>query len=70
MANIIDARGRSCPEPVIMTKMAISQNPKDNFQILVDTNVAVENITRFATGKGYKVNVDKNSEEFKINLKK
>lgn len=70
MANIIDARGRSCPEPVIMTKMAIAQNSKDNFQILVDTNVAVENITRFATGKGYKVNVDKNNEEFKINLKK
>lgn len=70
MDNIIDARGRSCPEPVIMTKTAIDKNPKDDFQILVDTHVAVENITRFATGKGYKVNVDNSNEEFKVNLKK
>jgi TusA-related sulfurtransferase len=70
MNNIIDARGRSCPEPVIMTKTAIDRNSKDNFQVLVDTHVAVENITRFATGKGYKVYVEDSNEEFKINLKK
>ena len=70
MDNIIDARGRSCPEPVIMTKTAIDKNPKDNFQVLVDTHVAVENITRFAVSKGYTINVENSNEEFKINLKK
>ena len=70
MDNIIDARGRSCPEPVIMTKTAIDKNPMDDFQVLVDTHVAVENITRFATGKGYNVNVEEFNEEFKISLKK
>lgn len=70
MDNIIDARGRSCPEPVIMTKTAIDKNPKDNFQVLVDTHVAVENITRFAASKGYTINVENSNEEFKINLKK
>ena len=70
MDNIIDARGRSCPEPVIMTKTAIDKNPKDNFQVLVDTHVAVENITRFAIGKGYRVSVDDSNQEFKINIKK
>lgn len=67
---IIDARGRSCPEPVIMIKTAIDENSRNKFQILVDTHVAVENITRFASGKGYKVNVDEHNEEFKISLKK
>ena len=70
MANIIDARGRSCPEPVIMTKNEIDKNPNKELQILVDTHVAVENITRFVTGKGYNVNVEENSGEYKINIKK
>lgn len=70
MDNIIDARGRSCPEPVIMMKTAVDENPKDQFTILVDTHVAVENISRFAKGKGYMVTVDEVNEEFKISLKK
>lgn len=70
MANIIDARGRSCPEPVIMIKTAIDKDSKSDFQVLVDTNVAAENITRFATGKAYKVNVVEDNEGFKIILEK
>lgn len=70
MANIVDARGRSCPEPVIMTKNEIDNNPNKELQILVDTHVAVENITRFVTGKGYSVNVDKDNGEYKIYIKK
>ncbi|WP_313756224.1 sulfurtransferase TusA family protein [Tissierella sp.] len=70
MANIIDARGRSCPEPVIMTKNEIDKNSNKDLQVLVDTHVAVENITRFVTGKGYNVNVEENNGEYKINIKK
>lgn len=70
MANIIDARGRSCPEPVIMIKNQIDSDPNISLEVLVDTHVAVENITRFVTGKGYNVNVEENNEEFKLNIKK
>lgn len=70
MANIVDARGRSCPEPVIMTKNEIEKNPNVELQVLVDTHVAVENITRFVTGKGYNVNVEENDGEYKIDIKK
>ena len=70
MANIIDARGRSCPEPVIMTKNEIEKNPNVELQVLVDTHVAVENITRFVTGKGYNVSVEENNGEYKIHIKK
>ena len=70
MDNIIDARGRSCPEPVIMIKSAVDANPNDHFSILVDTNVAVENITRFGQSKNFNVDVDENNEGFKINLTK
>lgn len=70
MDNIIDARGRSCPEPVIMIKSAIDASSNNQFTILVDTNVAVENITRFAKSRKFNVTVDENNEEFKISLKK
>ena len=67
MANIVDARGRSCPEPVIMTKNAIDNNLTD-LEVFVDTNVAVENITRFAKGKGFNVTVEEDKGEFKLRI--
>ncbi|MBC8588201.1 sulfurtransferase TusA family protein [Paratissierella segnis] len=70
MPNIIDARGRSCPEPVIMTKNALDSNPNTSLKVLVDTNVAVENIKRFASSKGYNVRVNKNNDEFQIQISK
>lgn len=69
MANIIDARGRSCPEPVIMTKNAIDHG-HENIEVLVDAKVAVENIKRFATSQGYTVNVEENDDEFTMSLRK
>lgn len=69
MANIVDARGRSCPEPVIMTKNAIDQGNTD-IEVLVDAKVAVENVKRFATSQGYTVNIEENDDEFNISLRK
>ncbi|NLY84979.1 MAG: preprotein translocase subunit TatB [Tissierellia bacterium] len=67
MAKIVDARGRSCPEPVIMTKNAIDNNETD-LEVLVDTNVAVENITRFVKSKGFNISVEENNGEFKLKI--
>jgi len=70
MASIVDARGRSCPEPVIMIKTAIDKEPNEVFQVLVDTYVAVENIARFVKGKGYNIIVTENNGEFSLEIKK
>lgn len=70
MDKIIDARGRSCPEPVIMIKSAVDVNPNNQFTVLVDTNVAVENISRFAKSRKFNVTVDENNEGFEITLRK
>ena len=45
--NEIDARGRACPEPVLLTKNAVELNP-EGVSVLVDNICAVENISRFA----------------------
>lgn len=70
MPKIVDARGRSCPEPVIMTKNAIDSFPNEELEVLVDAKVAVENIKRFATNKGYKVTVNEDNNEFTLYIKK
>lgn len=68
MKNIIDARGRSCPEPVVMTKQGIDKYKGEDFQVLVDSKVAVENVRRFAVNKGYNVNIDENGEDFSLKI--
>ncbi|MCK9196165.1 MAG: sulfurtransferase-like selenium metabolism protein YedF [Syntrophales bacterium] len=42
----IDSRGLACPEPVIMAKKAIEEN--EQITVLVDNDMAVENIRRLA----------------------
>jgi len=64
-AKIIDARGRSCPEPVVMTKKAL-ETEQGEFQVWVDSEVAKENVQRFAQNKGYQVQVEETGQEWKI----
>ena len=39
----VDAAGLSCPEPVILTKRAIEDQPKE-LEVTVDNNVSKENV--------------------------
>lgn len=52
MAITIEVNGLSCPEPIIKVNEAIS---KEEFPItvLVDSEVVIENISRFVNKKGY-----------------
>ncbi|SNS03796.1 TusA-related sulfurtransferase [Anaerovirgula multivorans] len=70
MSNIVDARGRSCPEPVVMTRKAIETYSGGTIQVLVDTMVAVENIKRFAGNQGFLVEVSETDEEYSLFIKK
>ncbi len=49
--NMIDCRGLSCPLPVIRVKDQVEQTGGP-FTVLVDTGIAVENITRFLGQRG------------------
>lgn len=66
---MIDARGYSCPEPVIMVKKAMET--KDTaYDVLVDNRAAVENITRFVTHSGYAVDVQSEGDDFRLHITK
>ena len=45
--NKVDARGLSCPEPVVMLRNAMASG-EDAYEITVDNTVSRENVTRFA----------------------
>jgi len=53
----VDARGLSCPQPVIMVKKALSDKPQ-SLTVLVDNRAAFENVTRYAKAVGYSVTAD------------
>jgi len=65
----VDARGMSCPQPVLMAKKVLGEN-KDGFEILVDNNVAKENVSRFIKSVGLKAVVSESGEDFVIRAKK
>ena len=52
MPQIVDARGKACPTPVIMAKKAISAG-ESTFTVLVDNTTAVENLKRLAENQGF-----------------
>lgn len=65
----VDARGVSCPQPVLMTKKALEEN-KDGIVVLVDNTTACNNVQRFMKNAGYNVSVKEDEEEFTIEAKK
>jgi TusA-related sulfurtransferase len=70
MSNIVDARGLSCPQPVLMTMTEIKKMSKGEMVILVDTDTSKENVTRAATSQGWQVEVKKEDGDFRLILRK
>jgi len=64
----IDARGRSCPEPVMMVQKQFKAN--DELEVLVDNICAIQNITRFAENKGASISVSGEGDEYTLIIKK
>ena len=65
----IDCRGLSCPEPIIRTKKAIKDNPK-NIDVLVDQRAPLENVQRFLKAMKYNVTATELNGEWKISATK
>lgn len=65
----LDARGLSCPEPVIMIRKAM-MSKENTYEMIVDNPVSKENVTRYAEHQGYQVTVKEQSGEFTLTMKK
>ncbi len=65
--KIVDARGLSCPQPVIMAQNAIAEGVFP-IEVWVDTVTSRENVLRMARFKGCQVEVLAQGDEFKLVL--
>lgn len=67
---MVDARGLSCPMPVVMVQKEVNKNSPAELTVLVDNQCAVENVSRFAGSQGYKVSVKADGDDFALTLAK
>ncbi len=67
--NKIDTSGTSCPQPVLMVKKALEENPI-GADIIVDNKTAKENVERFLKNFDYKILSEDKGEYFLIEARK
>lgn len=70
MAEVKDARGLLCPEPVLIAKREMDQLGSGTFRVLVDTAAARDNIIRLAKNQKWEISIEPNRDEFILTLKK
>jgi TusA-related sulfurtransferase len=69
VAHIVDARGLSCPLPVIMARKAIEAGSFP-IEVLVETVTSRENVRRVAEKAGLQVTSEETGDEFKLTISK
>jgi len=65
----VDARGISCPQPVLLAKKALEESPA-GLEIRVDNTTAKGNVERFVKNLGYSVAAVAHGDEFIITATK
>ncbi|MFH1145179.1 MAG: sulfurtransferase TusA family protein [Candidatus Eisenbacteria bacterium] len=67
----VDARGLSCPEPVLRTRRAISTLPSgEQLEVLVETVTSRENVLRAARSMGCTVSIEEHPDGYRMIIRK
>lgn len=68
--KIVDARGLACPLPVVNAKKAVGEFQEDGLlTVLVDNEIAVQNLQKFAAQKGLQAAGEKMGEkEYEVTI--
>ncbi|MGD9687920.1 MAG: sulfurtransferase TusA family protein [Desulfobacter sp.] len=71
MSKIVDARGLSCPQPVLMTLDAIKSGSDGELEVIVDNMASRENVVRAAESQGWSVfEIKDNDDKTQIFIRK
>ena len=62
----IDARGLSCPAPVLETKAAVENSHPRRIEVLLDNEPAKQNVARFLNSQGYQTEVNREGDLFTV----
>lgn len=70
-AKVVNARGLSCPQPVLLTLEAMKELGQGQLTVLVDTDTSKENVLRAAATQGWQEKaVQEEGEGYRIELVK
>ena len=67
---MVDVRGLLCPMPLVTVRKEIEKNAPATLEVLFDDKGALDNVTRFVTGLGYKTEVVKDGPDYKLVMSK
>ncbi len=71
MNRTVDARGLSCPQPVLLALEAMKNVQQGELTVLVDTDTSKENVLRAAASQGWQeAGVEEQEGSFQIRLRK
>ena len=66
MTKKIDARGMSCPAPVLQTKAALQEERPGDVRVVVDNAAAQQNVQRFLESQGFETKLAKEGDDFVV----
>lgn len=67
----VDARGLSCPEPVMRTRNALKSLPVgQTLEVLVETVTSRENVRRYALTQKCQVSFEETADGFRLTIQK
>lgn len=70
MERTIDARGLSCPQPVICTKKALEEFKGEELITIVDNEEAKDNVLRFIRSQNLEAEVEQRASDYYIRIHK
>lgn len=68
--KLLDCTKLECPMPVIKTKQELEKDGEMLLDVIVDNEIAVQNLTKLANSMGYKSSSKKQDENFCVNIEK
>ena len=66
MSRVVDARGLTCPQPVILTRKAMADSPQ--LVAVVDSETSRDNVRRMAEKAGRQVTVEERGSEYHLHI--
>ena len=70
MAELIDCRGLSCPEPVLQVRRALQETGEKTLHVLVSSAAARDNVKRAAAALSWEGQVESTEDGDKLILNK
>jgi len=67
----VDAKGKLCPVPLIMTKKALTEmGENETMEVLLDNETSMKNVVRMLEEFGMKVNLQQSGNVYKLSVSK